>query len=146
MSEPVLIKGGFVVDDRGCVSFVNNFDFFKVKRFYIIQNHCKGFIRAWHGHKYEEKYFFVINGAALICGIEIDNWESPSEKLNIYRFILSDKSPAILYLPANYANGTMSLTEKTKIMVFSSMTLEESMKDDIRFPSRFWNPWEIEER
>ena len=45
-TEPEIIKGGVAVDDRGCVRFVNDFDFKDVKRFYQISNHEKGFIRA----------------------------------------------------------------------------------------------------
>jgi dTDP-4-dehydrorhamnose 3,5-epimerase len=40
----------------------------------------------------------------------------------------------------------MSLTDDTKIMFFSTSSLEESLNDDFRFDSRFWNPWEVEER
>ena len=32
--QPVLMKGGLAVDDRGEVGFVNDFDFKEVKRFY----------------------------------------------------------------------------------------------------------------
>ena len=51
-----LINGGIAVDDRGQLSFVNDFDFKDVKRFYMVENHEKGFIRAWHGHKKDVKY------------------------------------------------------------------------------------------
>jgi dTDP-4-dehydrorhamnose 3,5-epimerase-like enzyme len=144
--EPKLIKGGIAVDDRGSVSFVNDFDFNNVKRFYMIENHKQGFIRAWHGHKKEGKYFMVVRGSALVCGVEIDNWENPSKHLKIHRFVLSEKSPAVLHLPAGYANGAMSLTEDAKIIVFSDSLLQDSLNDDIRFDSRYWDPWDIIER
>jgi dTDP-4-dehydrorhamnose 3,5-epimerase len=51
-----------------------------------------------------------------------------------------------LYLPPGYANGLMTLSPETRIMVFSTSTLQESLGDDIRFEARFWNPWTIEER
>lgn len=144
--EPKLIKGGLAVDDRGEVGFVNDFSFEKVKRFYTLFNHSKGFVRAWHGHKKESKYFHVISGAALICAVKIDNWESPSAAAEVKRFSLSEKSPSVLCVPAGYANGSMSLTEDAKIMVFSTSTLEESLNDDFRFPARYWDPWGVEER
>ncbi len=146
MTEPTLIKGGLAVDDRGNVSFVNDFNFSDVKRFYMIQNHQTGFVRAWHGHKKESKYFFVVDGEALICGIKIDDWEKPSKDLKINKFVLSALTPSILYLPAGYANGLMSLSPNTKVMVFSASTLQDSLGDDIRFEARYWNPWTIEER
>ena len=144
--EPKLIKGGLAVDDRGEVGFVNDFSFDKVKRFYTLSNHSKGFIRAWHGHKKESKYFHVIKGAALICAVKIDNWESPNAVLEVKRFTLSERSPAVLYIPAGYANGSMSLNNDTKIIVFSTSSLDESLNDDFRFPARHWDPWEVEER
>ena len=141
-----LIKGGIGIDDRGEVGFVNDFDFAGVKRFYTVMNFKRGFVRAWHGHRKETKYFTVVRGAALICGVEIDNWKSPSKDLQIQRFVLSEKAPSVVCLPAGYANGAMSLTDDCKIVVFSTSTLEDSLSDDVRFPSKYWNPWDIEER
>jgi dTDP-4-dehydrorhamnose 3,5-epimerase-like enzyme len=146
MSEPILIKGGIAVDDRGSVSFVNDFNFAGVKRFYMIENHRQGFIRAWHGHRNEGKYFFVVKGSALVCGVQVDNWETPSKDLKVHRFVLSETQPSILFLPAGYANGSLSLTRDAKILVLSTSTLQESLGDDIRFDAHYWNPWNIEER
>jgi len=61
-----VLNGGLAVDDRGSVSFVNDFTFEGVKRFYQVENHRKGFIRAWHGHQKEGKFVYVTNGSALI--------------------------------------------------------------------------------
>lgn len=58
--EPQLLKGGLAVDDRGTVSFVNDFNFADVKRFYIVENHKQGFVRAWHAHRNESKYVMVV--------------------------------------------------------------------------------------
>ncbi len=141
-----LIKGGIAVDDRGSVSFVNDFNFENVKRFYAVENHKQGFIRAWHGHKKESKYALVVKGSALVCAVEIDDWEEPSKDLEVNRFVLSEKSPSVLFIPAGYANGFMSLTEDAKIIFFSTSTLEESLNDDYRFDARYWDPWTVEER
>jgi dTDP-4-dehydrorhamnose 3,5-epimerase-like enzyme len=145
-NEIKIIKGGLAVDDRGTVSFVNDFLFENVKRFYAVENHKSGFVRAWHGHKKEAKYVLVVKGSAMICAVQVDNWEAPSEKLKVEKFVLSEKNPSVLFIPAGYANGFMSLTDDTKIMFFSTSSLEESLNDDFRFDSRFWNPWEVEER
>ena len=146
MAEVRLLKGGVSIDDRGEVSFVNDFAFEGVKRFYTLSNHSKGFVRAWHGHKNESKYFHVIKGAALICAIKIDNWEKPGKNLKIERFTLTEKNPSVLYVPNGYANGSMSLTNDCKIIVFSTSSLEESLNDDYRFDARLWDPWHVEER
>ena len=82
----------------------------------------------------------------MVCGVQIDDWIKPSKELKISKFILSSRTPSILYLPAGYANGLMSLSPNTKVMVFSVNTLQDSLGDDIRFEARYWNPWVIEER
>ena len=146
MEEPVLIKGGLSVDDRGEVTFINDFHFEGIKTFYTIINHSNGFVRAWHGHKKESKYFHVIKGAALVCAVKIDNWTKPSPDLKVSKFTLSEKSPSALFIPAGFANGFMSLTEECKIIVFSTSSIEESLNDDFRFDARFWDPWKVEER
>ena len=120
---PKLIKGGLAVDDRGVVSFVNDFNFQNVKRFYAVENHKQGFIRAWHGHKNEGKYVLLAKGSALVCAVEIDNWENPSKNLEVHRFVLSDKNPSVLFIPKGYANGFMSLSEDAKLIFFSTKTL-----------------------
>ncbi len=144
--EPRLIKGGVAVDDRGQVSFVNDFDFQGVKRFYAVENHARGFIRAWHAHKKEAKYVMVVKGAALVGAVKIDDWDNPSSDAQVHRHVLSAAAPAVLFVPAGYANGFMSLTEDTKILFFSTSSLEDSVGDDIRYDARRWDPWTVEER
>jgi dTDP-4-dehydrorhamnose 3,5-epimerase-like enzyme len=82
----------------------------------------------------------------MICAVKIDDWSKPSEILKIAKFTLSEKSPSVLFIPAGYANGFMSLTDDCKIIVFSTSTIEESLKDDFRFNARYWDPWKVEER
>lgn len=144
--EPELLRGGLSVDDRGEVGFVNEFDFADVRRFYTVANHQAGFVRAWHGHRREAKYVFAATGAALVCCVEPDDWDSPSRDLPIFRFVLSERSPAVVRVPAGFVNGFMTLTEGSKLIFFSSSTLQESLGDDIRFPARYWDPWQVEER
>lgn len=141
-----LIQGAIRVDDRGSVSFVNDFNFEGVKRSYLVQNHSLGFVRAWHAHKKEAKYVWCTSGAALVAAVQIDNWEKPSPGLPVEKFVLSSATPSILYIPNGYANGFMSLSADCQLMFFSTSSLEESKDDDFRFEARLWNPWTIEER
>ena len=53
----MILKGNNYTDNRGNVIYFNDFDFKTIKRFYQISNHSQFFIRAWHGHKNETKYF-----------------------------------------------------------------------------------------
>lgn len=146
VKNPILTKGGLSVDDRGTVSFVNDFDFKNVKRFYVVENHKQGFIRAWHGHKNESKYVFVVKGSAVVAAVKIDNWENPSKNLQVNRFTLSDKTPSVLFIPAGYANGFMSLSEDAKLIFYSTSELKDSLNDDIRFDAHYWDVWKVEER
>ena len=138
---PYLIKGGVFIDNRGTISFVNDFNFPKINRFYVIDNSKKGVIRAWHGHKEEEKYVFVVCGNALVGAVKIDDWKNPSKKTTVYKFLLSSKKPAILHIPKGYANGFKSLTDDAKLIFFSTYTLDQSKKDDIRFSPQYWDIW-----
>ena len=146
MEELKLIHGDISIDDRGQLSFVNNFNFANVKRFYMVENHSSKFIRAWHGHKNEGKYVFAPEGAALVAAVKIDNWLNPSKNLPISKHILSSNKPQILFIPAGYANGFMTLSQNSKLIFFSTSTLEESKGDDYRFDSKYWNAWDIVER
>ncbi len=145
-SKPQVIPGGIAIDDRGQVSFVNDFDFVGVKRFYMVSNHARGFVRAWHAHKKEAKFVFVVSGAAIVGLVPADDWDRPNPEAEVKRFVLSAKKPTVLYIPAGYANGFKSLTEDTRIIFFSTSTLEESGGDDFRFDARYWDIWEVEER
>lgn len=146
LEKPMLIPGNIAVDDRGSLSFVNGFTFHNIKRFYMVSNHRAGFVRAWHAHRREAKYVTVVDGAAVVCAVPIDDWNTPSREAEVDRHVLSDTQPAILFIPAGYANGFMSLTENTKLMFFSTASLDESRSDDVRYDARYWNPWQVIER
>lgn len=143
---PRLIEGGLAVDDRGQVAFVNDFNFGDVKRFYMVTNHSSGFVRAWHAHRFEAKYVLVVQGAAIVGAVAIDDWDNPSKDSQVHRYVLSAKKPSVLYIPAGYANGFMSLTEDAQLIFFSIRTMEESMNDDIRYDARYWDIWGVVER
>lgn len=137
MLETKIINGGISFDDRGSVSFVNEFDFSQVNRFYCISNIRKNYIRAWHGHEKEGKFFFVTSGHFRIGAVNLETKE-------IHVKYLNGLKPQVLFIPPGYANGLQNLTEDNNLMVFSTATLEESVGDDIRFPWDEWDIWELE--
>jgi dTDP-4-dehydrorhamnose 3,5-epimerase len=145
------ISGNIAIDDRGSLRFINDFNFEGVKRFYQVQNHCKNFIRAWHGHIKEAKYVYVVKGSILFGAVPMPS-NSHSDELgqNIKqepkKYILSSDKPSILYVPPNHANGFMTLTDNAIVQFFSTSTLEESKGDDIRFSYDTWNIWNVEYR
>jgi dTDP-4-dehydrorhamnose 3,5-epimerase-like enzyme len=146
VDEPSLLRGALAVDDRGEVGFVNDFDFAGIRRFYTVHNHQSGFVRAWHGHRREAKYVMAAAGAALVCAVRVDDWSSPARDAKVHRYVLSERTPAIVRIPPGYANGFMSLTDDAKLVFFSTATLAESHDDDVRFDARYWDPWRVEER
>jgi hypothetical protein len=38
------------------------------------------------------------------------------------------------------------LAPQTKLLYVSDASLEASLEDDIRFPARYWDPWQVAER
>lgn len=137
---PKLFRGGVAADERGVVSFVNDFDFTGVKRFFQVSNHASRFIRAWHGHRREGVYVHVSRGAALVGAVCLERQEV------VHRGVLSDRVPSVLWIPPNHANGFMNLQADTTVQFFSTATLAETAEDDIRFQFDRWNIWTIENR
>ena len=146
--EIKIIEAGISVDDRGLLMFSNDFNFEGVKRFYLVENFSKDTVRAFHGHQKEEKYVLVVSGSAIVALVEMDDIKNPNKENKINRFVLSARKPVILHIPAGFANGFKSLELDTKIMFFSTSTLEESKGDDYRFPADYWGEdiWQIQNR
>jgi len=137
--KPYLIKGSSFSDDRGCLNFVNDFRFDGIKRFYTITHTDTSIIRAWQGHKIEQKHFFVSKGAFLINWIEIDNWDQPAKDLVPGTQILRDSESAVLVLPPGFANGFKALEPNSTMVIFSNLSLKESQNDIVRFPEDQWS-------
>ena len=146
MSEPSTIQGGLAVDDRGSVRFVNDFNFEGVKRFYQVQNHQAGFIRAWHGHLVEGKYAYVARGSIRLGVVKLDEedvYGTDPESI-IQMFTLSSEKPQVLWIPPGYANGFKTLTDDAVVIFFSTISLDDSieMGDDFRFDwDYFFDVW-----
>jgi dTDP-4-dehydrorhamnose 3,5-epimerase-like enzyme len=146
MTKPKLIKGNFAVDDRGFVNFNNEFILKKIKRFYIVENHQQGFIRAWHAHKKEEKFVLCINGSAIIAAVKIKDFRKPDKNEVVDKFFISERDSSIVHIPNGYANGFKTLRKNTKILFFSTSTLKQSAKDDYRYKFDYWNIWKFDYR
>ena len=138
-SKPYLIKGGVAVDDRGAVTFCNDFNMADVKRFYMLENHEAGFIRAWHGHVTEAKWITVLSGVAIVAVVKMDRIQGTHMSGWKYdepqRYIMHANGD-VLYVPGGYANGHKNLVAGTRVMHFSNLTMDEAKGDDYRFD---WN-------
>lgn len=142
LNEVTIFDGQRFVDDRGVLLFVNELKFESFKRFYVVQNHKVGFIRAWHGHIKEAKFFFPLSGAFHIGVAKIDNIGNLQSDSKPQSFFVDSGSPKGLFIPAGHANGIKSLTSNAQLLIFSTSTLLESIDDDIRLPYDKWNIWQ----
>ena len=136
-----LIKGSYHLDSRGILTFNNDFDFKNIKRSYLVSNKNCDVIRAWHGHKFESKYFLVVKGAFHISTVKISNFKKPSKKSLVSNHFLKDLTGNILYVPGGYANGFKALYPDSILQIFSTSSLEDSLNDDYRYPFDYWDVW-----
>ncbi|AWK03003.1 hypothetical protein HYN56_01735 [Flavobacterium crocinum] len=136
--KPKIIQGGKFSDHRGSISYVNDFSFKDIERFYIISNSQENPIRAWQGHKLDAKNFYCLSGSFKIHFVKIDNWENPSKDLIIETVLVSESDSKIVHIPAGYANAIESLEENSKLMSFSTLPLTNVGEDDVRYPSNYW--------
>ncbi len=141
ISSPKLITGGIFKDERGAVSFVNDFDMTSVKRFYQIKHKDIKTVRAWQGHKIERKWFYCTAGSFLLNLIKIDDWKNPSSDLIPETFVLKAGVSNILSVPSGYANGFKALEENSTLMTFSDQSIDEAKTDDFRFDKNYWFNW-----
>ncbi|HPE77598.1 MAG TPA: hypothetical protein PLC80_16005 [Draconibacterium sp.] len=139
--KPTIIKGGIFSDERGSMRFVNDFNFTNVKRFYFIKHPNTEFVRAWQAHQFEKKNFFPISGSFVVAWVKIDDFEDPSKNLIPEYHILSAKNSEVLSIPNGYANGLKALEPNSEILLFSDMNLEDSLAENIRYPSDWWMDW-----
>ncbi|QLC67486.1 WxcM-like domain-containing protein [Flavobacterium sp. LPB0248] len=136
--ESRIIQGGKFSDHRGIISYVNDFSFENIERFYIISNSHENPIRAWQGHKLDSKNFYCVSGSFNIHFTKIDNWENPSKELIIKTIYVSESDSKIVHIPSGYVNAIESLEENSKLISFSTLPLINVGEDDVRFPLDYW--------
>ena len=135
---PKIIQGGNFSDHRGMISYVNDFKFTDIERFYIISNSEGNPIRAWQEHKIDAKNFYCLTGSFNIHFIKIDNWENPSKELTVETIYVSANDSMIVHIPAGYANAIESLEKDSKLISFSTLPLANVGDDDVRYASDYW--------
>ena len=132
------IQGQLFADERGHLTFFNAFDMTAIKRMYQIAPANTQMIRAWQGHKREQKWFYVLQGGFLIQTVAITDFENPETKTEVRQHHLNEKEPMVLHLPSGHASGIQALDPDSKLLVFSDVNLKDSKNDDYRFPVDFW--------
>jgi len=152
MVEPYLEHVPLYEDDRGSVycALDNIGDGgrrpqYSIKRTYVVHNWKAGLIRAWHGHEHGWTGLHVIQGVAKLIAKPI----RPHESILGKAVILSDRRPGIFWVPPGYYNGSMSLVDNTKILVYSTLSFDEVKQDDVRkqlTDDEIGNLWKVKNR
>jgi len=132
MKPPSLIKGSSFTDSRGILYYNNTFDSSAIKRIYIIQNSSVNVIRAWQGHKVEQRWFSALQGKFEIHLIKIDNWKTPSKDLQSIKYDLSSDKMNILHIPSGYVSSIRSKELDSKLLAMSNYRTGE-IKDEYRY-------------
>jgi dTDP-4-dehydrorhamnose 3,5-epimerase-like enzyme len=138
MNAVKCLNGGSHKDQRGVISFVNDFDMAQVKRFYQIKHDTVDVFRAWQGHQKESKWFYCIEGSFTINWIKPTSWTKPSGLEQIDSLTLNSHEPQVLYVPKGYITGIKANLCPSRLMVYSDFTLSESQLDDFRFDFNLW--------
>ena len=124
-----IFSGNLFADDRGYIRFFNDFnEWNQIVRMYQVENRKVDSVRAYHGHRKETKYVYVVSGAILLVVATtagVRGWH-----------VLDSSRPQILKLAPDGAQATFHgfkiLEPNTIIQFFSNKTLEESKSDDFR--------------
>ena len=141
MNKANTIESKSYSDERGELIAFNSFNMSLIKRMYEIIPQNTKIIRAWQGHKIENKWFYCISGKFKINLIKIDNFENPSDEQEIEEYILDEYNPKILHIPGGYLNGFKAIEKNSKLIIFSDIALNELENDDYRFDNTLWNKW-----
>jgi len=129
---PRIINGGSHSDERGVLRFNNSFDATNIKRMYVIENKDTTFVRAWQGHRIEQRWLSVLQGSFKIELIAIDNWENPSKGIKPLSFIINAETLDVLHVPRGYVSSIQALKEGAKLLVMADYLLGE-IQDEYRY-------------
>ena len=132
MEKVKLYNGNVHQDQRGILTYNNDFDASIIKRIYTIENHSTEFIRGWQGHQVEQRWFAAMKGRFEIAVIQVDNFNNPSPHLSIQTFSLTDESLTYLHIPAGCITAIQAKEKGSKLLVLSDYALGE-IQDEYRF-------------
>lgn len=134
----MLSEGNNHQDERGTITFNNDFDASQIKRIYTIENHSIDFVRGWQGHQVEQRWFCAISGIFEISVIQVDNFENPIKKVVVTKHKLTSTNLDILHIPPGFITAIQAIEENSKLLVMSDYLVGE-INDEYRFPPDFFN-------
>lgn len=134
----MILQGKVHQDDRGIITFNNEFDASEIKRIYTIENNSPDFIRGWQGHKIEQRWFACMKGSFEVSVIEVDDFTNPSKDLTIQKYLLTDEVLTYLHIPAGCITAIQSKSLDSKLLVLADYGLGE-IADEYRFDLNYFN-------
>ncbi|WP_432673093.1 WxcM-like domain-containing protein [Flavobacterium sp. SM2513] len=135
--NPAILEGKVHTDLRGSLFYNNDFDAKEVRRIYFIENKDTEFVRAWQGHKIEQRWFSAVQGSFEIKLIEVDNWEHPSKTSMVHSFILKANQLDVLHVPKGYISSIQALEPSSRLMLMADFLIGE-VKDEYRFDADYF--------
>jgi len=136
--KATLVKGGIHKDSRGILRYVNEEIPGNYRRFYLITHDNTNVLRAWQGHKYEEKAFYAVSGSFIIAAVYPNYFETPSDDEKPIFFQLSEENKSFLRVPGGGYTGIKAIVPNSILLVLSSLDLADSKSDDYRQPANKW--------
>jgi len=133
-----ILNGGSAKDARGEIRFVNDLDMSEIKRFYLIKNLDLSVVRGWRGHRRESRWFYSIAGSFRIDLLKIDDWETPSNDIEIIRQNLTSENHQMLHIPPGYATTIQALEHDSELLVFANSKIEDALADDFTWPLTYF--------
>lgn len=127
-----LLKGNVHKDERGTITYNNEFDASSIKRIYTIENRDTGFVRGWQGHAVEQRWFACVKGSFRISVIAVDSFQKPSKGLPREDFYLEDDALTYLHVPAGCITAIQAEESDSKLLVLADYAMGE-IKDEYRF-------------
>ncbi len=140
--KATISDGNTFTDHRGILKYVNEFNPGNFCRFYLITHPCCAVVRAWQGHKIEEKAFYVITGSFTIAVVEPKNFDVLKDDELPAIFNLSEANGKFLRVSGESFTGIKATTKDSTLLVLSSLNVNDSKQDDFRQPSNRWLNWD----
>jgi len=134
----MIFEGRRHEDERGIITYNNDFGASQIKRIYTIENHSTDFIRGWQGHKVEQRWFACMKGSFEISVIVVDDFKNPSKELTIQKYLLKDDVLTYLHIPSGCITAIQSKQEGSKLLVLADYELGE-INDEYRYILDYFN-------
>lgn len=112
---------------------------------YLVGDHVRGTIRAYHKHAQTWDWFCIVHGAAKF--VLKDDRQGSSTYGNMMTIVMSERAPKLLTVPPDVWHGWMSLEDDTLLISIASHTYNREQPDETRIPPHsFTNVWRIRGR